>query len=222
MSKTVTRKLYRAAVLPENVEALKAAALADAGEARKLIDSGEILGISVFNLWQHVFVYMEVLDNAEVCPCCALPTATKLLESWPGAEKPRKYIPLMDVFHFNAPASLEHWQRKTPVTRHLGRIGQLKPERIGRYVFFHYALQEERSFGGDKYQILGASENILFCYNELPMIEEAPVLPPEVETHAVPENWADAGISPSFIPWEDKVGTGEERLREMNELVSVW
>ncbi len=222
MGKTVTRKLYRAAVLPENVEAFKAAAAADAAEAKKFVDDGKMLGISVFNWKQHVFVYMEVIDDAEVCPCCALPTATKLLESWPGAEKARKYVPLMDVFHFNAPASLEHWQRKAPVSKHLGKIGQLKPNRIQRYCFFHYALQEERTFGGDKYQILGINENVLFCYNEDPMVEEAPVLPPEVETHAVPEKWADAGISPSFIPWEDKIGTGEERLRLMDEVVSVW
>ena len=42
---------------------------------------------------------------------------------------------------------------------------------------------------------------------------------PALHTHVVPENWADAGISPSFIPWPDKIGTAQERLRDMDEVL---
>lgn len=217
----ITRNLYRAAINQEKLKAFQESAQKDALKIQKEIEVGEILGLSLYTWKQHVFVYYETVDCKRT-PCELLPGVTKVLEAWPGAEEPRKWIPLIDIFHFNAPAGLEHWKRKAPVEKHMGKIGVLKPERIQNYCFYHYALQEERAFGGDKYQIIGISENILFAYMEAPTVQEDPIVEPKLATHVVPENWADAGISPSFIPWEDQIGTGQERLRDMDEVVSVW
>ena len=217
----IKRNLFRAAIAEENAAAFAEAAKADEYAIRKAVDDGKLIGLSLYKWKQHVFVYYETID-CECAPCALLPKASALLADWPGEEEPRKWVPLMTVFYFNQPAGFEHWKRKTPVEAHLGKIGVLKPDRIQNYVFYHYALQEERAFGGDKYQILGINENILFAYMEAPVVQEDPVVEPRLKTHVVPENWADAGISPSFIPWEDKIGTGEERLRNMDEVLGVW
>ena len=217
----ISRNLYRAAVDADQLENLKKGAQADAAVVRAMINDGKVLGLSLYAWEQHVFLYYETVDS-EVKPGELLPQAETSLKDWPGEKDARKWVPLMDVFHFNAPAGLEHWKRKAPVEKHLGKIGMLKPDRIQNYVFYHYALQEERAFGGDKYQILGINENILFAYMEAPTVQEDPVVEPKLHTHVVPENWADAGISPSFIPWADKVGTPQERLRDMDEIISVW
>ena len=217
----IYRNLYRAAVDAKNLEAFRSAAAADAVTARQEIDSGKLLGLSLYTWEQHVFVYFETVD-CQMDPIELLPGASRALETWPGEAVPRKWVPLIDIFHFNAPAGLEHWRRKAPVEKHLGKIGVLKPDHIQNYCFYHYALQEERAFGGDKYQIIGINENILFAYMEAPTVQEDPVVEPKLHTHVVPENWADAGISPCFIPWADQLGTPQERLRDMDEVLSVW
>ncbi len=217
----ITRNLYRGACDTVKLEDFKKAAAEDAQNVQKAVGAGKVLGLSLYIWEQQVFLYYETVDCMKR-PEELLPLTSACLADWPAGRKSRKWVPLMDIFHFNAPAGLEHWKRKTPVERHLGKIGMLKPESIQNYIFYHYALQEERAFGGDKYQIIGINENILFAYMEMPEVQEEPVLAPKLRTKVVPQNWADAGISPSFIPWEDKVGTSEERLRDMDEIVSVW
>lgn len=223
----VYRNIFRAAVDAKNLDAFKAAAAEDAAVTRKEIDAGKMLGLSLYTWEQHVFLYFETID-CQLTPDELLPTASKALESWPGAAEARKWIPLMDIFHFNAPASLEHWTRKAPVEKHLGKIGLLKPEMIQWYMYCHYTAQEERVLGGgDKYQIIGINENILFCYGEAPTYGEEQVIPcalvDELKTHITAEQWGALKVGPNtFIPWADKVGTGEERLRNMDEVVSVW
>ena len=227
MDKAIYRNLYRAAIKPENVEGFKAKIAEAVPAVKKLIADGKIYGVSVYNWKHYVFVYIESLEE-KCCPCCLFGDAGEFLEDWPGAEKPRKWVQLIDAFHFNAPDGFKTWERKQPVERHYGKMGILKPECIQRYCFYHYALQEERAvegsfaFNGSKYQILGINENVVFCYDEAPNVIEAPVLPSATNSHVVPEKWADAGISPCFVPWDDKIGTSEERLRLMDEVVSIW
>jgi hypothetical protein len=217
----IYRNLYRGAVSTEYAQSFCEKAAADSAGIRQMIESGKLLGLSLYMWKQYVFLYYETIDCV-MDPYELLTLSGGELESWPGGEAVRKWIPLIDIFHFNEPAGIEHWKRKSPVEAHLGKIGILKPDRIQNYVFYHYALQEERAFGGDKYQIIGINENILFAYMESPTVQEVPVTDSKLKTKVVPENWADAGISASFIPWEDRIGTPEERLRNMGEIISVW
>lgn len=223
----VFRNLYRAAIDSANLDAFKLGAEKDVAGIRKNIDDGKMLGLSMYTWEQHVFVYFETVD-CQISPDELLPNAAKALETWPGDVNPRKWIPLIDIFHFNAPASLEHWTRKSPVEKHLGKIGLLKPEMIQWYMYCHYTAQEERVLGGgDKYQIIGINENIIFCYGEAPTYGEEQVIPcalvDELKTNITAEQWGALKVGPnSFIPWEDKVGTPQERLRDMDEVVSVW
>lgn len=68
---------------------------------------------------------------------------------------------------------------------------------------YHYQLQEERAFQGPKYEIIGMHENLLFGYQEFPVVKEEPVVPGRLSTKGTPEPWADSRMDLHFQPWED-------------------
>lgn len=214
----VERKQWRACVKPECMDTLKKQAGACNGAIQKLIKEKKLLGASLFRWENNLFLYYECI-GCSLDPKELFSGIEYCLETWPGQAESRYWIEMVDVFHFNQPVNLEHWTRKTQPEKHVGKVGRLKPEMIQHYIFYHYALQEERAFGGDKYQILGLNENILFGYFELPEVVENPVIPPKIQTKVVPENWADAKIPTCFIPWPDMP---DIRLRPMEEVLSVW
>ena len=213
----VNRRLWRAFSSACSAELAKALSRCT-GSVRDLIDEERMLGISLFRHEQHLFLYYESVGD-ELEPGDFLGQLEQDLEFWPGEELPRRWVELVDVFHFNAPASIEHWRRKSPVEKHIGKIGRLRPELISKYIFYHYALQEEQAFGGDKYEIIGLHENYLFGYFEEPELIEQPVNKPILDINVVPSNWSDAGITDCFIPWSDD---SDVRFKPMKELVSIW
>ncbi|MGI6777058.1 MAG: hypothetical protein ACOX7R_03210 [Acetivibrionales bacterium] len=214
----VERRLWRGCVKPEYINMIENEAAACASVIKELICQGKLLGTSLFKWENNLFLYYESID-CSMKPKEFLSGLECCLEIWPGKASPRYWVEMVDVFHFNQPANLEHWRRKTVPDKRVGKIGRLKPEMIPHYIFYHYALQEERTFGGDKYEIIGLNENILFGYFELPEVVEKPVVEPRIKTNAVPENWEDAKIPSCFIPWPD---VPDIRLRIMPEVLSVW
>src|SRR4030095_5604912 len=109
---------------------------------------------------RNVCVYCECVDRLSE-PEELLPEMDSYLADWPGQATARKWVPMIDVFHFNEPASIEHWLRKEPVERRVGRVAHLKPEMAASYIYYHYQLQEERAFLGPKYEIIAMHENLL-------------------------------------------------------------
>jgi len=214
----VKRMLWRAAINPVNLAMFTEKALYAEGAIQRQIDAGSIFTLSLYQWEHHVFLYYETIERI-IHPGALLHEASAYLESWPGEKEIRKWIPLVDVFHFNEPSGLEHWKRKSHVKRRVGQIGFLKPDLIPHYLFYHYALQEERAFEGDKYEIIGLNGNILFAYREQPEVIETPVTIPKLSTNVVPKDWADVGISSCFIPWPDMPSVW---LRPMNEIISLW
>lgn len=170
--------------------------------AHQLVANGQLMTFGCFRWERNLFLYAECvgerLDAEEL-----LPDVAPYLELWPGQEQKRCWIPMVDVFHFNEPASVEHWQRKSEVERRVGRVAHLKQEMVASYIYFHYQLQEERAFQGPKYEIIGLHENLLFGYQEFPAIVEAPVLPGKLQTKGTPENWSDSRMDLHFQPWSD-------------------
>ena len=215
---SVKRLLWRGAVDPARLDALVDAACAARERVEGLIEEGLLLTFGLYHWERYVFLYYETLGG-DLAPEFVMGGIGDCLENWPGGEGLRKWIPLIDVFHFNEPEGLEHWRRKSPVERRLGQIGFLKPETMQHYLFFHYALQEERSFGGDKYEIIGLSENILFAYRERPEVIEAPTRSPRLCSKVVPSNWDEVGIPSCFLPWPDLPGV---YLRPMDELLTCF
>ncbi|MCR2806802.1 hypothetical protein [Paenibacillus soyae] len=199
--KPIYRVLARAQLRSECVELGVAAAKEDpSGKLRAA--SGQLMTFGCFRWERNLFLYAECvgerLDAEEL-----LPDVSPYLEPWPGQEQKRCWIPMIDVFHFNEPAGLEHWQRKTEVERRVGRVAHLKPEMAASYIYYHYQLQEEQAFHGPKYEIIAMHENLLFGYQEFPAVVEAPVLPGKLHTQGTPENWSDSRMDLHFQPWPD-------------------
>lgn len=178
------------------------AILRESGEAERLVREGVLLTAAAFAWNRNVFLYGECL-GARPEPERFVPDIGELLEDWPGEDGKRKWVPMIDVFHFNEPASLEHWKRKEPVLRRVGRIAHLKPEMMASYIYYHYQLQEEQAFHGPKYEIIAMHENLLFGYQEFPAVVEKPVVPKRLSTSGTPVNWNDSRMDLHFQPWED-------------------
>jgi hypothetical protein len=74
---------------------------------------------------------------------------------------------------------------------------------VASYIYYHYQLQEERAFLGDKYEIIAIHENMLFGYQEFPKVVEQPLAPPKLKTSGTPADWSDSRMDLHFQPWED-------------------
>jgi hypothetical protein len=173
-----------------------------AAGAKKLIDSGKAMTVGLFILEGNLFWYAESFSG-DIDPGSVNAPLESFLEARPGKESPASWAPLMDVFHFNAPESVEHWARKEPVELRRGRMARLKPDMVASYIYYHYQLQEERGFPGPKYEIIGIHENVLFGYQEFPAIKEAPIVPGKLSTHGTPPDWNDAHMERHFQAWPD-------------------
>ncbi|MFD1953302.1 hypothetical protein ACFSL6_03675 [Paenibacillus thailandensis] len=171
-------------------------------QAKELVERGVLLTAAAFGWNDHLFLYYECLQGKPE-PERLVPDIGELLEDWPGQSAKRKWIPMIDVFHFNEPAGLEHWKRKEPVERRVGRVAHLKPEMMASYIYYHYQLQEERAFYGPKYEMIAMHENLLFGYQEFPAVVEKPVVPGRLATSGTPANWNDSRMDLHFQPWED-------------------
>lgn len=166
------------------------------------INKQEIMTAAAYRWKANIFLYYECI-NCEIAPEELFSETVDFLEDWPGRSEKRKWIPMVDVFHFNEPVSVEHWRRKSPVQRRIGKVAHLRPEMIASYIYYHYQLQEERAFIGDKYQIIAIHENLLFGYFERPEVVEEPLKEKKLNTYGTPENWSDSRMDLHFIPWED-------------------
>lgn len=176
--------------------------LKDTSVAQKLIDDGDLMTVAAFTWLNHIFLYYECIQQ-ELQPEALFKTLGACLEDWPGKSNKRKWMPMIDVFHFNEPVSYENWLRKEPVERRVGRVAHLKPEMIPSYIYYHYQLQEERAFLGDKYEIIALHDNLMFGYQEFPKVIEQPLTTPKLTTSGTPENWNDSRMDIHFQPWAD-------------------
>ncbi|MDR6880709.1 hypothetical protein [Bacillus sp. 3255] len=197
----IKRMMYRAEWV-QGQESAGLEALKSSAQAQERVAKGELMTAAAFSWRNNLFLYYECIDG-ELPPEEVAGAATPYLKDWPGQAEPRKWIGMIDVFHFNEPASTEHWLRKQPVERRAGRVAFLKPEMMSSYIYYHYQLQEERAFFGDKYEIIAMHENLLFGYQEFPKVVEEPVVPGRLHTKGTPENWNDSRMDLHFQPWED-------------------
>lgn len=198
------RRIIMRAQLVEGKEAEGIAGLHDGQAVQPLLDNGILMTAAVFKWKRNLFLYAEAIDdNVNLDMVQLFPDLTDCLEDWAGQDQKRKWIPMIDVFHFNEPASAEHWLRKESVERRVGRVAHLKPEMMSSYIYYHYQLQEEQAFHGPKYEIIAMHENLLFGYQEFPAVIEEPVLPRKLHTSGTPKEWSDSRMDLHFQPWED-------------------
>jgi hypothetical protein len=170
--------------------------------AKEIISNGIVMTIAAFKWERNIFLYYECIIG-EIKPEEIFSSLDIFLEDWPGKNDKRKWVPMIDVFHFNEPISCEHWNRKDIVEKRAGRVAHLKPEMMASYIYYHYQLQEERAFYGPKYEIIAMHENLLFGYQEFPAVVEEPVATKKLSTSCTPKNWLDSRMDLHFQPWED-------------------
>lgn len=195
------RLIYRGQVKDGFEETIKNC-MKEEKKAANLVLNGQIMTLAAFYWNKNIFLYYECVHE-DIFPEAIFTEIDDYLVDWPGKEEFRKWIPMIDVFHFNEPVSYEHWLRKEPVESRKGRVAHLKPEMMSSYIYYHYQLQEERAFLGGKYEIIAMHENLLFGYQEFPSIVEEPLATKRLNTSGTPVNWNDSRMDLHFQPWED-------------------
>ncbi|MGL1891268.1 MAG: hypothetical protein OCD02_06540 [Spirochaetaceae bacterium] len=198
----IIRKVYRAQLHKDKVDAGLKAIEQSINYLKKQIENEQLMTISLYNWEYNLFLYYESVSH-DLQPEKLFTGLEENLIDWPGKEDKRYWIPMIDVFHFNEPVSKEHWQRKTSVERKVGKVAHLKPQMVSSYIYYHYQVQEERAFPGDKYEIISMHENLLFGYFEFPKVMEEPLAEKKLQTTGTPDNWADAHMDQHFLSWED-------------------
>ncbi|MHA6530493.1 hypothetical protein [Paenibacillus sp. BAC0078] len=174
--------------------------------------------LSLFACGSQLFLYYECL-GAEAAPEALLPEAAEHLAAWPGGERGRCWAPLTDIFHYQQPISVEHWERRNPESVPYGRLAMLKPEEAASYIYYHYQYQEERPGDGDKYGIIGLHENVLFFYAEQPDTWEPAPYEGKLKTALRPVNWGEV-MEPHFLKWKG-MPVGQELWRRLELVLEV-
>lgn len=209
--KIMQRCLYRAEELDGNIRSLfRGEEFIRAVEEAMKRES--VSRISLFADGSRLFLYYEC-HGEELLPENLMPEANPSLAVWPGGKAERRWTAMTDIFHYQAPVSEQHWERKNEDSVPYGRIARLKPEEIASYVYYHYQYQEERPGDGDKYGIIGMHENLLFFYSELPATIEPAPYTGKLNTSLRPDDWA-AVMDPHFMKWEE-APSGQEIWREL-------
>jgi len=201
MTQTVHRAVFRAQCKAGQETATIDQFNATTAALQQAVAAGTLLTISLFRWGVHFFIYWESVAQP-IAPTALFGEMTDLLEAWPGEAAPRTFVPMLDIFHCQAPVDLAHWQRKQPIERLQGRLTRLKPEMASSYIFYHYQLQEEKPGSFDKYCLISMQENLLFFYQEVPAVVEALPRPGKLTTTNTPDHWQDV-MFPHFILWDD-------------------
>ncbi|RIX59499.1 hypothetical protein D3P08_04975 [Paenibacillus nanensis] len=168
-------------------------------ELRDHMRECEASNLSLFRSGAGLFLYYESTAG-HVDPHALFRHCEEALEAWPGEDVPRRWVPMMDIFHYQTPVSEEHWLRKNASALPYARIARLKPEQVSSYVYYHYQYQEEKPGDGDKYGIIALHENLMFFYSEAPATLEQPPYQGKLSTAGTPNDWS-AAMLPHFVPW---------------------
>jgi len=196
------RKLYRGQIKEDCIdEAQKIIDTAEAG-LRKQVEVGRLLTLSLFRWDCSLFLYYEDI-NEDINTEELMDFLSPYLESWPGEFLKRYWVPMIDIFHYNEPQSVQHWRRKQPVEKRVCKLARLKPEMVSSYIFNHYQMQEEQPGCGHKYGIISLNENLMFFYKEEPYYVEKALHTGKLSTHNTPKNWGEL-MEPHFIKWADQ------------------
>ncbi|NOU66594.1 hypothetical protein GC096_21350 [Paenibacillus sp. LMG 31461] len=184
-------------------EANFALALAEAAESwqSELREQG-LLSCSIFARGSGVFLYFETASE-----CCESewewPTTCKqMLETWPGDGGMQRYsVPMLDIYHDGEPEIRE--ARENGGRERIGMLARLKPSKYSSYIFYHYALQEEKPSCFNPTYIIGAYEDLIFSYQERPSPAfEHGATRRKWPAPITPENWHDI-MQPHFVPWSE-------------------
>lgn len=188
-------------------------------EKNQIAASLSAAGINLFKLFKFdnlLFVYAESIDPVLTLELPAKVTSA-LIDS-PGDFGDRKFVPMLDIFHDAIPRVESEWREPGAPITSLGSIVYLRPEKYCSYVFYHFQLQEEGLRKFNKHYIIGALENCLFSYQELPAVIDATNHDRILHTNVSPENWVEL-MGEHFQPWPEGLDI-EKPWKSMEEIFS--
>ena len=153
---------------------------------------------------KNLFVYYECVDE-EFAPTQLLPGIEAYLNTWPGEEAPRAFVPMTDIYHSYLPNEEESaaWHRTERVVP-TAQMSRMNKDRLSSYIFYHVQLQEETPGSNGKHLTIWANENVALLYNE--KIEGTPVAYRKgmLDTHQTPADWKGTMV-PHFTYYNDGV-----------------
>ena len=176
-------------------------------------------GIALFKLFRFdhlLFVYAESIDPVLTLELPAKVTSA-LIDS-PGDFGDRKFVPMLDIFHDAIPRVESVWREPGAPITSLASIVYLRPEKYCSYVFYHFQLQEEGLRKFNKRYIIGALENCLFSYQELPAVIDTTNHDRVLHSNVSPENWVEL-MGEHFQPWPEGLDI-EKPWKSMEEIFS--
>lgn len=212
------RFMFRAQIKKKNVNDINSLSMRCKDDIDKLIKDRVLMTVSLYRWKNQLFLYYECIEK-DVAPDFFLGGISRLLEERPAIDGKEKWIPMIDIFHFDIPLDEAQWKRSLPVEKRAGRLAKIKPEKLSSYIYYHYMLQEAKRDKGNKYCVIGLHENFIFHYEEHPEEFAKSSFVGKLETGMQVENWDDL-MYPHFVQWTD-VGDAEKNLRIMEKLISV-
>ncbi|TLS51136.1 hypothetical protein FE782_17275 [Paenibacillus antri] len=209
------RMMFRAQLVEGETERFLGA-LRGSGWPECLRERGA-LGGSVFERDGEVYVYLEATRPWDDLPwpdACA-----PLLSAWPGRPRGRRAAAMIDVFHDGEPKPSEMRRRERAVEQRIGCLARLRPDRYASYVCYHHMLQEQKPNSFNETYTIGAHEDILFSYHELPAFAGSSERGAGRRIGDLPDDW-HAFMRPHFVPWTNEAGAEGDavlwvRLREV-------
>lgn len=170
----------------------------------------------IYNFGQQLFTYLES-DSLLITPPISA-EINDLLESWPSSEGSSKWVEMLDIFHDAMPRTGSEWRTLGDRRKSIGSIIYLRPEKYASYIYYHFQLQEEGLKKFNKYFIIGAHENCLFSYYEMPAIVDSWNADRILNSNNSPDNWAEL-MGEHFRPWSEGLNI-EDPWKVMREVYS--
>lgn len=184
-----------------------------------LREANVIMTLKLVNDGRYFYLYYEAASE-DYSPEDLFPGCADLIQSVPGHSGERKWVALMDVFHWHQPQSWAHWERQQPATQRLLMLARLKPEMVGSYIYYHQCQEIGLPGDDNKYVSIHLDEDYLLMYVELPKVIDKQPPNPNVDVSHVPRGAAwHALMNEHFAPIENmKEGSFWTELATILEL----
>ncbi len=211
---TIFRYQFRAQIRDGAGPAIIQALSAEKNQIDSELLRDAVLFLKIYQFGNQIFVYLE--SELQISTLNLPKSISDLLCTWPGKIQIRKSVPMMDIFHDGIPRTDAVWRASDVPRKSIGSIIYLRPEKYCSYVFYHFQLQEEGLRKFNKYYLIGAHENCLFSYQEVPAEIDSSNIGSILTTNNSPENWAEL-MGQHFQPWQEEAGI-EIAWKAMDEI----
>ena len=211
---TIFRYQFRAQIKDGAGPAITQALSAKKNQIDRELLRDAVLFLKFFRFGNQMFVYLE--SKRQISDFNPPKSISDMLVAWPGQIQIRKSVPMMDIFHDGIPRTDAVWRASDVPRKSIGSIIYLRPEKYCGYVFYHFQLQEEGLRKFNKYYLIGAHENCLFSYQEVPAEIDRGNIGSILTTNNSPENWAEL-MGQHFQPWQEEAGI-EIAWKAMDEI----